>query len=604
MADSDSSKLKSLNPLLKTQTPKVSKYRILGLVGQGQFGQVFCGTHRRTGQIFALKNLDRHRFPTHKFLRELRFLLSLQHPNIVTCYALEHTRTGRYLVMDYCEGGTLRSLMETHSSLDVGQSLKLVADILAGLEHAHSRGIVHCDIKPENILLTAKTTQWVARVSDFGIARLSQELSEETGNTGSPAYMAPERFYGQYSPSSDLYAVGIILFELLVGHRPFSGVPADLMAAHLNQPVKIPDQVPSDLHSCILKALQKLPARRFRTAAEMLQAILAVQAKWEKDPDHALQLSAKRRLFPIAHCHVQRDRLHQLATGRSPIIALTVIDKQVYWATPNTVASSLLPKSMTLNSPIQTLLSYSRGCLAVTSRGIHDLSVRTRADALPVIAQFQTDFIATVEPQGRWIAIAKQNSTEGSELLVMPRNPKKAPKTGLSLSIPPQQILALDSRHLVGLSVGSAQDTIVQVFTRRQTQLGTWRLPLPLDRVIVGTTPYQLLATRAQSDEAETTELILINLKPLRIRRVTVNLAPPLYLGATSWGYVVGNASSQLVLLDWDGAIVGQLDLEGLVGLSAVAPYNTSGLLVAAFDGEQCGLYLLDLRQFEIDLVF
>ncbi|NES98874.1 MAG: protein kinase, partial [Desertifilum sp. SIO1I2] len=70
-------------------TIKISKYRILGLVGQGQFGQVFCGCHRKTGQIFALKNLDRHRFPTHKFLRELRFLLLLQHPNIVTCHSLE-----------------------------------------------------------------------------------------------------------------------------------------------------------------------------------------------------------------------------------------------------------------------------------------------------------------------------------------------------------------------------------------------------------------------------------------------------------------------------------------------------------------------------------
>ena len=91
---------------------KRSKYRILGLVGQGQFGRVFCGCHRKTGKIVALKDLDQYRFPTNKFLRELRFLLSLQHPNIVTCHALEHTPTGRYLVMDYCEGGTLRTLME------------------------------------------------------------------------------------------------------------------------------------------------------------------------------------------------------------------------------------------------------------------------------------------------------------------------------------------------------------------------------------------------------------------------------------------------------------------------------------------------------------
>ncbi|MDX2097382.1 MAG: serine/threonine-protein kinase, partial [Leptolyngbyaceae cyanobacterium bins.59] len=195
---------------------KRSKYRLLGLVGQGQFGRVFCAVHRKTGHLVALKDLDQKRFPTHKFLRELRFLLSLRHRNIVNCQALEHTRTGRYLVMDYCEGGTLRGLMEGEGCVDVAQSLKLTGDILAGLAHAHSRGIVHCDIKPENILLSFQEQQWVGQISDFGIARLSQEMAEDAGNTGSPAYMAPERFYGQYSPASDLYAVGVMLFELLV----------------------------------------------------------------------------------------------------------------------------------------------------------------------------------------------------------------------------------------------------------------------------------------------------------------------------------------------------------------------------------------------------
>lgn len=89
-----------------------SKYRILKLVGQGQFGRVFCAIHRETGRLFALKELDRQLLSTHKFLRELRFLLSLQHPNIVTSQALEYSQTGRYLVMDYCEGGTLRNLMQ------------------------------------------------------------------------------------------------------------------------------------------------------------------------------------------------------------------------------------------------------------------------------------------------------------------------------------------------------------------------------------------------------------------------------------------------------------------------------------------------------------
>lgn len=251
-----------------------SNYQIFELVGQGQFGRVFCASHRETGHLVALKELDQQRFPTHKFLRELRFLLSLQHPNIVTCQALEHTQTGRYLVMDYCDGGTLRNLMQSEVQLGLVQGLELIADVLSGLEYAHGRGIVHRDIKPENILLSSDTTGWIARISDFGVARSSQELrGDDLGNIGSPAYMAPERFYGLYSPSSDLYAVGVLLFELAVGHRPFSGLPGELMSAHLNQLIKVPDTVPFLLRSTITTALQKLPARRFAGAAEMLKSL-------------------------------------------------------------------------------------------------------------------------------------------------------------------------------------------------------------------------------------------------------------------------------------------------------------------------------------------
>lgn len=268
---------------LPTTESKRSKYRILGLVGQGQFGQVFCAVHRQTGRLVALKNLEQARFSTHQFLRELRFLLSLQHPNIVTCQSLEHTATGRYLVMDYCEGGTLRTLMTEDSRLNLSQSLKLVMDVLSGLDHAHSRGIVHCDIKPENILLHVHRAGWSARISDFGIARLLQEVVQREGDTGSPAYMAPERFYGQYSAASDLYSIGILLFELIAGYRPFSGTPAELRSAHLNAPLQLPASIPSPWQTIIAQALQKLPARRFRSAGEMLRAM---RAAVQSEPSH------------------------------------------------------------------------------------------------------------------------------------------------------------------------------------------------------------------------------------------------------------------------------------------------------------------------------
>ncbi|WP_421655735.1 serine/threonine-protein kinase [Leptothermofonsia sp. ETS-13] len=392
---------------------KGSRYRILGLVGQGQFGQVYCAIHRPTGHLVALKELDRERFPTHKFLRELRFLLSLQHPNIVNCRALEHTQTGRYLVMDYCEGGTLRSLMEEDVRLHPAQGLKLITDVLAGLDHAHSRGIIHCDIKPENILLTVEPSGWTAHISDFGIARLNQEIFKDgTGNTGSPAYMAPERFYGQYSQSSDLYAVGILLFELLAGYRPFSGPPAELMSAHLNQPVKLPDTIPPGLQTIILTALQKLPARRFRSALDMLTQIQAANESLKSELGEAwrcptlLQLTVGLPISPLKPLRqeILQTEVKQLTVEgfqhstpfgaadwrmEQPQLAQIAKDaegERIYWASGCYVGCQFYPDgilqqgagpekvsvaTVRLPDPVRQVMVRPQGCFVVTHRAIY-----------------------------------------------------------------------------------------------------------------------------------------------------------------------------------------------------------------------------------------
>ncbi|MGD1918875.1 MAG: serine/threonine-protein kinase [Pleurocapsa sp.] len=263
-----------------------SKYKILHCLGQGQYGRVFCAVHRQTKKLVALKELDRQKFPTRMFLRELGFLVTLQHPNIVSCRGLEYSQTGRFMVMDYCQGGTLRELMESKDKLDPAVSLKLITDILSGLEYARDRSIVHRDIKPENILLERRESGYITRIADFGIARLGEDVDAtqiDTGDTGSPAYMAPEQFYGRYSHASDLYAVGVMLYELLVGDRPFLGAFSDLRNSHLNQTVNLPHTIPFLLRSTIHKALQKLPQRRFNSASEMLKSIRLAQVALESD---------------------------------------------------------------------------------------------------------------------------------------------------------------------------------------------------------------------------------------------------------------------------------------------------------------------------------
>lgn len=172
-----------------------SNYKILDLVGKGQFGRVYAAIELQSGSLVALKELNTKQLSTSSFLRELTFLVTLDHFNIVTCKALEHKQNKRYLVMDYCEGGTLRNLLDDDGGVDLVQSLQLIIDVLHGLEYAHARGIVHRDIKPENILLKSSPSGYTAHIADFGIAKLNQEKKEEgmLGNTGSPAYMAPEQ---------------------------------------------------------------------------------------------------------------------------------------------------------------------------------------------------------------------------------------------------------------------------------------------------------------------------------------------------------------------------------------------------------------------------
>jgi serine/threonine protein kinase len=629
---------------------KRSKYRILGLVGQGQFGRVFCGVHRQTGRLVALKNLEQQRFSTHKFLRELRFLLSLQHPNIVTCRALEHTRTGRYLVMDYCEGGTLRTLMERQNLLTLSQSLKLVIDILVGLDHAHNRNIVHCDIKPENILLSLQPDGWIARISDFGIARLSQELGQDTGNTGSPAYMAPERFYRQYSHSSDLYSVGILLFELITGYRPFSGTPLELMSAHLCHPPKLPDTIPEALRPVLISSLQKLPARRLRSASEMLTMLRAAIATegattWLQQStahisvsragiDPEICLAEPRQQQPLQQavaCIAIADQIKALSWKPDP----THPGRGLYRASMAQVAfqpgepdtwiggdGRLLQTStysIEMPSPVRELVLRPQGCFAITERSVHLIYSDRHSSsgfATQLIAKLAQDYVAAIEAQGCWLATAIK--AEPSKLLLWQLKGAKNP-----VWVPPQpeliQLIALDSRHLMiasrvltrrvtqpdvedkphstATTSTATTSTLLEIYTRRGDRLGTLPLPLNLGQIITTPTPYSLLATEEHHPHA----VCIIDLKPYRVSRLQVDITPK-YLIATSWGYIFIDIQGQIVLLDEYGHEVGRID--GPANPTAIASFNHHGLLIATWNGNEGSLHSLDLRQLEVDLMF
>lgn len=626
---------------------KRSKYRILGLVGQGQFGRVFCAVHRQSGQLVALKNLEHQRFPTHKFLRELRILLSLQHPNIVTCRALEHSRTGRYLVMDYCAGGTLRSLIEDDMRLSLPQSIKLIADILSGLEHAHDKGIVHCDIKPENILLDLQLKGWTARISDFGIARLSQEMASEPdahhGNTGSPAYMAPERFFGQYSKASDLYAVGILMFELITGYRPFSGTPAELMSAHLNKPLKLPDSIPDPWKPILATALQKLAARRFHSAGEMLAALKQV-ADSEGHVDWfttsplevpLLQPTQPLTASPFGFIHheaiAQPIRLLKAVSTHTPALIpsfpsrLDVISVCSTEIGLQSLAMSGLPDlqsaspseryTVPLSEPVYDLHICPQGCIAIAPHEIWLIrlpqSSQTPYTPSPTsLHQAQHTCLATVDPGGRWLAtvsspLANQHTLSfiplpGSPLQVSLAH-QSIPLSLTQRSSKPFRLMALNSRHLaiaskVAETTLASPSTTIEVITRRGSRCGHLTLPIPLRHIVTTSTPYQLLAT----DENDPHSVLLIDLKPFRVKRIGLELAPD-HLLATPWGYSLVEGQ-KILFLDEYGQRVGAISTPEPV--TAIAPLTPHGLLVATWNSHAGQLYILDLKQLGVGLMF
>jgi serine/threonine protein kinase len=264
------------------------RYGDICWIGRGQSSSVYRGTDRATGQIMALKALDRQG-STALFLQELSALLQLRHPNLVSCHGIEYGPQSRYLVMDYCAGGTLRDRLE-HSPepIPAAQILDWLDDSLQGLAQVHRRGLLHCDLKPENMLLShwppigdfPAENRPIVRISDFGLVRLQSQGHFELG---SPAYMAPERFEGRVCPGSDLYALGILLFELLTGDRPFHGTPHDLRLAHRDAPIPalpegrggpIAPPIPNSEWEAILQiALHKRPGDRFTDADAFRQAL-------------------------------------------------------------------------------------------------------------------------------------------------------------------------------------------------------------------------------------------------------------------------------------------------------------------------------------------
>lgn len=589
-----------------------ANYRLLGLVGQGQFGQVYCAVHRRTGRLVALKNLNRDRLTTHRFLRELRFLLSLEHPNIANCSALEQSATGRQLVLDYCEGGTLRQLMEQATPLPLEEILALMAAILDALDHAHSQGIVHCDIKPENILLVIAPGAWRVKISDFGIARLSQELrgKDQSGATGSPAYMAPERFYHQHSASSDLYALGVILFELLTGDRPFTGTPSQLMVAHLNQPVAFPPHWPEALQGFLRKALQKLMARRYRTAGVMkaaLEALRPTLTAAELATTYPLVYHQELPPVPFVPQRVYglptSDPMGSAPSPRSQMLVPSPTDPAVWWWVAGTDsgvqawtvgATQMEPAEppWVLPAPVQALWGGQGRALAVTAEALFDLLPGGQVQRQ---VTFPAPVTVALSPGLQW---AMGYSADDGHLWQAPLG--KATPELRALPVPQLgtaavELLALDDRHLL-LAAKYPQRTDLHVISRRGPSLGKLTLHTAVQSLTLTRTPRRILA----QETTDPSSLLIIDLLPFRVLRCRLDVPTP-YLGELAIGYVACSDQGHLRFVNAQGQLIGRVD--GLPCPAAIAVQFPHHIWLATA-GDRREIHAIDIQDLGLDIIF
>jgi serine/threonine-protein kinase len=574
-----------------------SNYKILSLVGRGQFGKVFVAIERQSGNLVGLKELNQKQLSTSSFLRELHFLVTLDHFNIVTCKALEHYQNNRYIVMDYCEGGTLRNLIDSPYKLTLAQSLKLIIDILAGLKFAHEKGIIHRDIKPENILLQISDNRsWTARISDFGIAKLHQEINPQAimGDTGSPAYMAPEQFYGRYSYSCDLYAVGVILYELVVEKRPFGGMPKELMAAHINQPVIIPKTIPFILRSAIAKSLQKLPHRRFQSAEEMLKSLQLAQEilQGEQYPFKDTSTSSLPSLRLVA-TEVLPEALTHLAIAATQVYL--GIDDQIQifnYQDTSLAGKSLNQWQISLDKAISILQIRPQGCFITTASSVYCLPQNTNTEAfqfvyktlLPIACFPTTELVSTIDPQGSWLGISylpNKSKTPAFEIFRLPNCQQVKSQINCKLW---NYLFALDHRYGLGIYHNSKQHTELHLFNRRGHWLANFTVPIQLDLVTHNPLfPQQILGIETNNPNV----VILMNLKGFNLKRIPLEIKPTLTTTCPQ-GYLLSDRSRNIILIDGQDHSVSQflIPLATKSTITAITA-NSTHLLIASLSPTQ-----------------
>ena len=268
------------------------RYQIVSRIGQGGMGKVYKVTHAHLSRTFALKIISNHVSETDEarelFYREARFASAMAHQNITAVVDFgEDEKVGMFMVMEFVDGEPLNRVLFREKKLIVKKACEIVLQVAEALHYIHKQNVVHCDIKTENILICEEETEgkrprMFVKLLDFGLARSLVASRMSTSLSGTPHYVAPERIRGEpASPASDVYGVGILLYELLTGQVPWDGPVQKILAGHLDEKPRMPSTLIEGgldpaVERLIMHALEKRPAQRHKDMAAFIYELRTV----------------------------------------------------------------------------------------------------------------------------------------------------------------------------------------------------------------------------------------------------------------------------------------------------------------------------------------
>jgi serine/threonine-protein kinase len=264
----------------------LGKYRILSPLGSGGFGSVYLAEDTWIDKKVAIKVPHKQDLDFSELVKEPRLLASVSHPNIVTVLTAERQEDRFFIVMEYVPGETLERMINKGGALDIALALDLTCQMCNAIDHAHRAGVLHRDLRPGNMLVSESG---LLKVTDFGTSRFLEIAAHGTTVIGSPPYMAPEQFRGKAVFASDIYSIGVTMYEMLTGTLPYNTpTPADVERLARGELVTAPrlrnSKIPKAIDGIVMRALSPDLSTRYSRAADLLDDVLAVR---ERPPKRA-----------------------------------------------------------------------------------------------------------------------------------------------------------------------------------------------------------------------------------------------------------------------------------------------------------------------------